>query len=180
VVRELVDRAVEAETGLDADREQVERVGELGADLLPAAARTHRDVDAREREAADSPGEREEQRAEEAHAEPDEQAQEGEAEREAGLEREERRRRDPAAEPGGHQLSPHDVDGHARVRAQRHPGEPARERNDDAIPERGALGAARDLRPRIRRRAPERVRPLAGTVAGELRDEEDRGAETDE
>ena len=43
VLGQLRDRAVEAEAGLDADREQVERVGEIGADLLAAPLRLQRD-----------------------------------------------------------------------------------------------------------------------------------------
>ena len=38
VLRQLRDRAVEAEPGLDADGEQVERVRQLRADLARAAA----------------------------------------------------------------------------------------------------------------------------------------------
>ena len=43
VLGQLRDCTVEAQTGLDADREQVERVGEIGADLLAAPLRLQRD-----------------------------------------------------------------------------------------------------------------------------------------
>ena len=49
VLGQLVDRAVEAEARLDGDGEQVERVGQLRADRLPAALDARRDDEARGR-----------------------------------------------------------------------------------------------------------------------------------
>ena len=61
VLGQLGDRAVEAETGLDRDGEQVERVRQLRADRLAALARPHRDDEARgdEADAAESDRKRE-------------------------------------------------------------------------------------------------------------------------
>ena len=47
VLRQLGNRAVEGETGLDGDRQQVERIRQLGPHLIPARASLARDDEAR-------------------------------------------------------------------------------------------------------------------------------------
>jgi hypothetical protein len=142
VLGQLVDGAVEAETGLDRDRQQVERVGQLRPDLVPPLADADADDEARRDEAADREdhGEEEADRGAAEHA-AEEQAEEAEADRAGTLRGEEHRRRDGAAHPGGEQAGRDRLQRQARVQPEHDPGQRAGRGHDHALVEAEPLEA---------------------------------------
>ena len=144
VLGQLRDRAVEAEPGLDADRHQVERVGQLGADPVLARACLAGDDEVGCDEAETAQCDREEEHAPgtgECAAE--DRPEEDPADRERRLEGEERRRRDRASEPGCEQSRADTVDRGLGMELQRPPGQPVACRRQHPLLER-KLAAAED------------------------------------
>ena len=136
VLGQLRDRAVEAEAGLDADREQVERVGKLPPDLLPAARRAAADDPARR----DAPARREREREQEAGLRArDRREQEPDHERRAPA-RIAFAARKPLGEtsciPAASSSLLHRVEALARVQAEHQAGEPARDGNEHPLVQR--------------------------------------------
>jgi hypothetical protein len=103
VLPELGQRRIETEASLDADREQVQRVRQVGTDLLLAAPRLERQRVVRAEEADRAGHQSAKQQADGAACRAEHRTGEDTDEGEQGLEREEAGGRDPPAQSGRHQ-----------------------------------------------------------------------------
>jgi hypothetical protein len=179
VLRQLLDRGVEAESGLHTDREEVERVRHRGPDLVAPCACLEGHDDVGEHEAEEREDDREDDRERSAHDPADDDTADDAADCGGGLRGEKRGRRDHAPEAGAHEACADRVHRHPRVHLEDGVGEAHLHRIDDASAE-GLLGpaAGRPARLAVVGGAANRAMAFAGRQGGCLADQVDGGAES--
>jgi hypothetical protein len=182
VLGQLRDRAVEAQPGLDAHCHQVECVRKLGADRILARPGLGRNGEVRADETESAQRDRAEEHAcaGAGRGAAEDGTEHEPANREGGLEREERRGRHRAPEARGEQARADPVDRRLRVELQCPVCEAVAERADDAHLERLLNPPKRRAEGAVPRRAAHRALALAGRGHHGVAEEVGRGREAEE